>query len=107
MKPGRELDALIAEKVLGEDQKDFLESYGCPTCGYDGLYYHPKQYSNDIAAAWEVLEKHIERNWFFEISGNEDGTVQVILGRPPGTATSKSISHAICLAALKAVGVEV
>lgn len=55
MEAGPELDRLIAEKVMKEQPKDF----GCPTCGYDGIYGNREVpgYSTDIAAAWLVLEK--------------------------------------------------
>ena len=48
----RELDALVAEKVMGLPCLDIPPSDGrdCPRCGCPS-------YSIDIAAAWEVVEK--------------------------------------------------
>lgn len=86
MKPGRELDALVAEKVMGlakavEDEKEFnrlvsksdgnltVETIKAakirldyePHMGhmFGGFSFYPK-YSTDIAAAWEVIE-HIQK----------------------------------------------
>lgn len=99
MKPGKELDALIAEKVTGWKPSGLL--------GKDHKYavkefYEPPHYSTDIAAAWEVVDKIAPlddfrlafRNgeWFAEFSSMINQFAQA------GTAP-----HAICLAALKAV----
>lgn len=116
MKPGRELDALIAEKVMG---RQVVETDDCN--GQDNLWLNQfseygdqlglPNYSTDIAAAWTVVEKfkavaRIEKQflggnaeWFCELS--------IDIGEGSGSAISPSAPHAICLAALKAVGVEV
>lgn len=100
MNPGRELDALIAEKVMG------LAS-GRHLLGPD------KPYSTSIEAAWEVTEKMLERNTgtmrvqavsnsfgvTFEHWGDDENVVK-------GFHRSSTLPHAICLAAIKAVGVE-
>lgn len=75
MKPGRELDALVAKNVMGwkysqvsPDTKKFYclisgnnkgwwkapdwKGWGCASCGEE-----PHEYSTDISAAWEVVEK--------------------------------------------------
>lgn len=72
MNPGRELDALIAEKVMGFKDVHFKV---CSTFGLDTSDWHMTpdarypyaiargctlqvpHYSTDIAAAWEVVEK--------------------------------------------------
>jgi len=100
MKPGRELDQLVAEKVFGSTEA--------------------KPYSTDIAAAWRVVEKHnqivsiwqgrpsLDRNAHGMISRRvwERGDPVVyrvsVAGRH--TAYSETAPHAICLAALKALG---
>lgn len=65
--PGPALDALVAEKVMGEPlvltckycfkdttrQPDAL----CTHCGYSHPAFDLPPYSTDIAAAWEVVEK--------------------------------------------------
>lgn len=125
MKPGRELDALVAEKVMGwapnypggwpHPPKD--EPNRKRHMAADGTTVIPA-YSTDIAAAWEVVEKvgplfgqrsfHLrwapvmkddDTPWlasWFDI--NVDHDTGAAHGRG-GTAP-----HAICLAALKAVG---
>lgn len=141
MKPGRELDLLVAEKVMGwrpiirsewpcialantpDNEKEiaFLRA-----ADLRGQYEDIPNYSTDIAAAWEVVEKMcpeipethggycpqfeltsnkgVERTWtasFYDRFGNAKW----------GTSSDKtflacgySVSAAICLAALKAVG---
>lgn len=66
MEPGRELDALVAEKVMGWR----LQGQSYWLCGddvvHDVLFWNP---STDMYAAWEVVEKmqcahvHININW--------------------------------------------
>lgn len=106
LQPGRELDALIAEKVMGE--KGSIED----------LKLWVPRYSVSIEAAWEVVEKFRlcvwptnKRRWFawknefdesygdeYWFGGDEmEETVERFNG-----AVSNSAPHAICLAALKA-----
>lgn len=58
MKPGRELDALVAEKVMGIKLPTALIYRPCdvpdPKVLDDIILPH---FSTDIAAAWEVVEK--------------------------------------------------
>lgn len=63
MKPGRELDALVAEKVMGFT-KDEIGIWKQHEIG-DGHLFSTllPEYSTDIAAAWKVIEmldQHIE-----------------------------------------------
>lgn len=65
MEPGRELDKLIAEKVMGLETGSIgsrlvvmQRGHGCGT--YECQKFHPRtmpEYSADIAAAWEVVSK--------------------------------------------------
>lgn len=119
MKPGRELDALIAEKVMGIPISEFNFLWDKWASGASMLSnsYH---YSTDIAAAWEVVEKlrkleHwnggklvvnirqqdtlCEGQWVVEVSPTFRPTHTL---QPMGF--SDSAPHAICLAALKAGG---
>lgn len=108
LKPGRELDALIAERVMG------LERVTTP--GGFTVGWRPKginlgaapldSYSTDIAAAWQVVEKlkwaEPELQW-----NDEEQCWYLFLAKcsPEQIApSSASAPHAICLAALKAVG---
>lgn len=59
MQPGRELDALVAEKVMGFTGIRFGRND--PNAVWVEMGSRRKfQPSTDIAAAWEVLEKHSE-----------------------------------------------
>jgi hypothetical protein len=122
MKPGRELDALVAEKVMGwepwpsqigsdrwkgpdgEPRYTWIEARA-----FAGLMeWRP---STSISNAWEVVEKlltqlgqqdfHIEH---LEGMGWSVATCHEDTGWK-GWITADTAPHAICLAALKAVGV--
>ena len=101
MKAGRELDALVAEKVMGFPK-----------------WRHPMRFSTDIAAAWLVVEWMMESDlWWGDIFLEwwQDGEWLVcnkpvsvrdgaIKANCDGRETGKpSLPLAICLAALKAV----
>ena len=102
MKPGRELDALVAEKVMGFT----------PAVGPSGTRYgfvggsHLPAYSTDIAAAWRLMDhfKGDEQHPMVRYDGKRPE------GKPRWTAVVRTCRgdadtapHAICLAALKAV----
>ena len=121
MKPGRELDMLVAEKVMGwsnsigSARSDHM--WGIMDFDDKGpvLAANFPSYSEDIAAAWELMEK---------LKGPEMGVSICTLWEQPNTfkwiakieflgterfefAVEESAAHAICLAALKAIGVKV
>jgi hypothetical protein len=128
MNPGRELDALIAEKVMGwkrmsyhqtqpaneyymdrheltswwydkDGREVFLaEPSDCIDCGTDFPAWSP---SVRIDHGWEVVEKLRDDNFSIE----EHGTHWKVRfgGKWRGALTAP---HAICLAALMVVGVE-
>ncbi len=128
MKPGRELDALVAEKVMGFSRRE-------PRTWPDGSLagagwrddenstFYPDasdmlpHFSSDIAAAWEVVDLLERENYVVSVSQSKkyfkthQAAVQVQF--KPYTdnlhdyAFGESAPHAICLAALKAKGVEV
>lgn len=100
MKPGNELDALIAEKVMGEkDGQAHIEEY----------FFAP---SHLISHAWEVVEK-MEDFTFTLVKyslDDEDAYHIGFLGEDGKNHIShglRSAPHAICLAALKAKGVDI
>lgn len=113
MKASRELDALVAKKVMGFRVLSTWDADGTPKhvidanqCEVDTAYW-PPAYSTDIAAAWEVVEKtklldtyvltraYAGEKWqVIEMGGDWQNPI----------ATGDSAPHAICLAALKAVG---
>lgn len=121
MKAGRELDVLVAEKVMGQtdfahlemkweegssrDGKDGWSGFVCPCCGDSELSQQmcAMPYSTSIADAWQVVEKatYYEASW----SGLHHWYLE--LGEGHGEAEAQTAPLAICLAALKAVGAEV
>jgi hypothetical protein len=127
---GRELDALVAEKVMGLRRVteyseefayphypgDFVNSDGHRVfSSFDEPTHQLPKYSSDISAAWEVVEKFIKFNPFWE--ENDSLWFDLSPTKPPGwycnfgdSSTSvyaDTAPLAICLAALKAVGVEI
>ena len=128
LEPGPELDALVAEKVMGwevtrrdhpmleggeqvihaKDADGALRAVIWDIANYPrSLWWHP---STDITAAWEVVEKvwgNMAMRW-----DRPDGKVWVS-GIPAGfwhkevsEAVGETAPHAICLAALKAVALD-
>ena len=122
--PGRELDVLVAEKVMGWRSgkcngfvDEYYSGWRCQECGTTGQWgfqgeheKEPSPYSTDIAAAWEVVEK---------IEGLKPHHDLLIIPSYPAVAweeapvdfhdygrdviRGETIPHAICLAALRAV----
>lgn len=114
MKPGRELDALVAEKVMGWRRHDSnrLGTYGEDPIGLWIKNTEPSlvrlpQFSEDIAAAWEVVEKfHRFVVTRMEMPVCYDARVVYYFGMgnfEEFAFTADTAPHAICLAALKAV----
>lgn len=95
----RELDALVAEKVMGVQ-----------TTQHEGrLILFPgsmdiPHYSTDIAAAWEVVEK-LGGESVVLTYGEDTGwwECSFLIGGIRSTGMSKSAPEAICAAALEAV----
>ena len=110
MKPGRDLDALVAEKVMGMKVWKHDGSCGCRMADNDYL----PNFSNDIAAAWEVVEKmrnpktavSLATIWDHADGGKFKWVAKIeFFGSDRFEfALADSAPHAICLAALKAVG---
>jgi len=116
MKPGRELDALIAERVMGwkicrnknggysifvGDEDNYTAWSSTKDIELPDVF--PK-YSTDISAAWEVVEK-IKYKWDNNFSIHWNGEEWVIpQPKFPDLAISvgDTAPHAICLAALEA-----
>lgn len=132
MKPGPEIDALVAEKVMGWDISHLEIEHipgrgpvviagskerwpkGCPLVNED-----LRPYSTDGGAAWEVVEKLVKEKGDLALcvqvfpsqhsrwkryTINLSGTGEVLDGRGD-IIQADSLPYAICLAALKAVGV--
>lgn len=103
---GRELDAAVAERVMGWKRGD--PKYG------DMPWYPPgtgrylgggrmdlPEFSADIAAAWEVVEHLATPDEALMITYSK-GTWVVAVGSVEASATSESAPEAICRAALLA-----
>ena len=97
----REIDSLVAEHVMG-----LRVNLDCETPEVDdnhGCVYDMPEYSTDIAAAWEVVER-------LNIEGLH-ACIRV-LHRPScrfksDTVWADTTPKAICLAALKAKGIDI
>lgn len=92
MKPCRELDALVAEKVMGLSIWRHGRRVDYKTD--DSVYNRVPSYSTDIAAAWQVVER-IRNNEVFHAECDD------LIGLSRQTATNAA--RIICVAALKAV----
>jgi ABA sandwich protein len=117
-------DFIMAEaesRVWLQEEGDYAPKE-CTRCGVTayGTRLTPK-YSTDIAAAWEIITKlHSDATTYFQIEWSRSRWEAIIRTRRCGTwsaeggdsdgylgeATAKTAPHAICLAALKAVGYE-
>lgn len=105
----RELDAKVAEKVMGWwaimlPADDRMVASGIPP--KEG---HEREgvphYSTSIEAAWEVVEK-MHQEWWFTLVQGPDGWLADFYNDMDvrHRAKAKTAPEAICLAALKAVG---
>jgi hypothetical protein len=113
MKAGRELDALIAEKVMGiEPWPGRPGVFRAPIVppGVEPKPCLPPEYSTDIAAAWKLVEKFTREEVKIDIRNSHSNKAQwtVIIAKSPKDAwdltQADTAPLAICLAALKAVG---
>lgn len=119
LKPGPELDALIAEKVMGLSlfQRERKSSSGVRW--KERLIDDPWKrrpipaYSTSISAAWEVVEKLFIDGWKMELEasaflGEDRGGAGVRFScrsqvRGRHSASAPTAPMAICLAALRVV----
>ncbi len=125
--PGRELDALVAEKVIGlqvyqatEDDMIFTLEREFVQAGdycYDVENHMTRlvpSYSTDIAAAWQVVE-HFGSDCRVDLTKYAgDHGYHCFISRYTyddehylGDCEAPTAPHAICLAALAAVGADV
>lgn len=109
MNAGRPLDALVAERVMGlmAHRITVNEALHLMTNGpRPGEPVPVRFYSTDIAAAWEVVEKLHLCELGMLVDGEGSASWRCVFGGP-AFAEAHTAPLAICLAALKAVGVEV
>lgn len=110
MKPGRELDALIAVNVMGEkpciiqSRRNGTITMHPGSVNFQGPDWHipAKPYSTSIEDAWEVVEKLRYNGKHLDLSGATTWEARFTGMTEPVEAESAPL--AICLAALKAVG---
>ena len=104
LQAGRELDALIAEKVMGYECVCDEEPADCPIHAKEDCYTL-RPYSTDIAAAWVVIEWcRTNLNLLTTcIEWKECWDVTFSDGVNCYGAVAETVSLAICRAALKAV----
>ncbi|GED14021.1 BC1872 family protein [Aneurinibacillus migulanus] len=120
MKTGRELDILVAEKVMGWvvdgdiiENADLDEQGRCTFPSGDFLMNKETReplpnYSTNIADAWKVLEKLIQLGAEINVGFYKQWDCSI--DYPIGCnwlVQAETAPLAICLAALKALGVEV
>lgn len=119
MQAGRELDALVAERVMGCHVISGFDWYSHPTafCACDnhdheqacshivGILAH---YSTDISAAWQVVE-HVNKmgDWSVWQLGNGNWRACILFDQCiMGDGTGETAPLAICRAALSTVAVD-
>jgi hypothetical protein len=107
-KPGRELDALVAEKVMGWSDCRFKDGRVVDGLGrdqYNKTAQSIPHYSTDIAAAWLVVDGLMAQGLSF-LLGKESVVWRARFYKGDGGVTmpGDTAPHAICLAALKACG---
>lgn len=106
MNYGKELDILIATKIMGLEywpgRTDAVKATFV-NWGFDPKPCIPPEYSTDIAAAWKVVEK---LNLFFQYELHRDKSGRWQIGYGSDSAyfnevyEGHSAPHVICLAAL-------
>lgn len=101
MRPGRELDAIVAEKMMGWEYFPAQVTGTFVRLGYffdpvSGEAHHHWSPSTDISAAWEVVEKFE----YIDVRSFKDHYGCTVYGK---TMTGKTAPEAICKAALLAV----
>lgn len=112
MKPGRELDREVAEKVMGLREK-LAEAK--TQREYDSVRLHIEfcpEYSTDIASAWEVLNAFTQGKvnraiCHADVRFDADHCrwhAWLAWGKQRHSDIAETAPHVICLAALKAVG---
>jgi Phage ABA sandwich domain len=95
----REIDRLVAEKVMGcsKELMVWLE-----------IHEVLPHYSTNIVDAWQVVEKFVNDDIYFEmVKPDKDGSFTCLIGMLNEPTKADTAPLAICLAALKAHGIDV
>lgn len=111
MKPGPELDALVAEKVMGWNLIDYpnigVIEIETEDDSFDLAEFKP---STDIKEAWDVVEfteNNVGGIELISLCDEKKYLFRIWNGKENIEANAETAPLAICLAALKAVGIEV
>ncbi|WP_340398012.1 hypothetical protein NST50_14045 [Paenibacillus sp. FSL E2-0202] len=101
MEIGNELDIEIAVTVMGRERDKFRSGW----IRLGDLSTYPKQYSKDISAAWDVLQKHKTHQVTYSETGfsHSELKYRVIVGKNQNVAYADTAPEAICKASLLAV----
>ena len=108
----RERDALVATNVLNHHVKmidgRFKFLYEVLPTGLE-VWLEMPNLSTDISAAWEVVKRMNESNHRLRLNQTIDGLLYSVWfdGIRDSGAISSSAAEAICIAALRAVGIEI
>lgn len=114
----RKLDALVAEKVMGWSNAgppenplivppldhEAIRNHWAAEWDEHGCPHWMPRYSSDISAAWEVVEAMGGHHNFFLQSSHDQWSCSFDGG--PEVHDVQEVTLAICLAALKAKGIE-
>lgn len=124
LQAGRELDALVAEKVMGlapeqwpfvceVDKHDTAGDVWCSDCQEetDKTARVPLHYSTDISAAWQVVERLHEKGYALTLHNEPDEDAGYTWGASVGGDSADAFVEswedtapmAICTAALRTV----
>lgn len=123
MKPGKDLDALVAEKVMGFwfDEKGRCHRHPRdPISPVSSIIISLSTYSTDIKSAWEIVEHNTTESRYVRViiethplgieceivQWGEEFDENGEQNREIYGAIGDTAPHAICLAALKACGVK-
>lgn len=105
MEAGREMDALVAERVFGGNVDPGKYMVVLPH-GEDAYLTWPT-FSTDIAAAWEVIDAMTHQGYsvvtqILSPKEPQSARIYTIGGRAISNSYGSTMPHAICRAALKA-----
>lgn len=111
MKPGRELDLIVAEKLMGGKKQVFngmayiYEPETLKCISSEILYRDATpNYSTSMVAAWEIVTtmKQNQLDSSFQLWQDYEGLWHAQFNNKEAEHNADSAPHAICLAALKA-----
>lgn len=107
MKPGRELDALVQQHIFGADVGDiYFDETHTEVVGRVPLY------STEMNDGWKIISKIVDGGHYVSLRCRKDTYIATVIvgqgdSRVRASVGSSSAPYSICLAALKAMGVEV